>query len=107
MKHYDCGFFGEYKNRVYIKMPDDWKTKRKNRYFFIDACIAPEIIYLIINGVRTIASCCGHDQLQPTVCVDKKSISLMRGMGYRHDMAYISRNDIFILKGMIIDDLNR
>lgn len=99
IKHYNCGEMGTFENKIHIKMPDYWETTRKDRYFHVDPCIAPEIVYLVINGVRTIASCCGHNEASCNVAVDEKSISLMLDLRYLNDPSYPERNDIFLLKG--------
>ena len=80
MKHYDCGNPGQYKNTVGIKMPDWWETSYEDRIFHCDACIAPEIMYLIINGVRTEASCCGHGIQPPDVVVSPESEEKMKNL---------------------------
>jgi hypothetical protein len=36
-------------------------------YIHIDACIAPVIQHLVNNGIRTEASCCGHNRESPSI----------------------------------------
>jgi hypothetical protein len=75
--------------------PEQWESEHK--YFAVDPCIAAEIITLINHGIRTVASCCGHGTIYPTVCVDEESIDKMEFLLYPHDKSYRGRRDIFIL----------
>lgn len=99
--HKDCGSFGEYKNVVEFLMPENWDTTKNNRIIFIDACIEKEIRYIISKGVRTIASCCGHGIVSPSVCVDDTSVEIMEELGYTRDHSLVDSMQIntFLLQG--------
>lgn len=99
MKHYKCGMAGEHINQVSIKSPDWWESSKS--FFNVDSCVASEIVFLIVNGVRTLNSCCGHGKTHPSVCVDPDtdSVSLMHELGYKQDPDYPDRPEIFKLKG--------
>jgi len=51
----------------------------------IDRCILPEIVELWNAGIKTVASCCGHGKLAPSVVVDDASIENMRKFRYKND----------------------
>jgi len=66
----------------------------------VDVCIATEVGRLWMSGVTTLASCCGHGELEPTVVVAEESIGRMRALGYENArLYYADRDDIFILTG--------
>jgi hypothetical protein len=73
--------FGIYTNSVDIIPPKEWFSAKK--WFSVDPCIAGEVVDLISRGVHTLASCCGHGKLSPTVYVDEKDIKTMQLLGYR------------------------
>lgn len=50
----------------------------------IDACIADEVIDLLNKGIKTRASCCGHNKAIPSIVVAPESIRRMEELGYRH-----------------------
>lgn len=51
---------------------------------WVDACIADEVIYLLSRGVKTTASCCGHNKTIPSIAVAPESVKLMEELGYKH-----------------------
>ena len=48
----------------------------------IDRCILPEIVNLWKDGIVTIASCCGHGSMIPTVCVMENDFERMEILKY-------------------------
>ena len=59
--------FGLYKNQISVRPPDEWQSRKK--FFSLDPCIAGEVVGLIAQGIRTVASCCGHGRIAPTIIV--------------------------------------
>ena len=68
--------FGDCSNMVIMR---DWNGIK----FQVDKCIAEEVLWLRNMGVNTIASCCGHNKIQPTIAVDEKDIEKMKEFGYK------------------------
>ena len=58
--------------------------------FDADKCLRTEILKLWQEGVKTVASCCGHRQVLPIISVQDESVPLMEAMGYRH--RYVNTN---------------
>lgn len=54
------------------------------RSIWLDACIADEVIGLLNAGVKTIASCCGHNKTVPSIVVEPEAVPIMEAMGYKH-----------------------
>lgn len=50
----------------------------------VDTCIAEEVIMLLHKGVKTVASCCGHNKTIPSIMVAPESVKRMEALGYRH-----------------------
>lgn len=48
----------------------------------LDACIAAEIVTLWQHGVRTVSSCCGHDEGISYIEVEPQSVPLMIALRY-------------------------
>jgi len=48
----------------------------------IDNCILEEIQDLWRKGVITYASCCGHNKINGSIIIDRKSIPNVKCMGY-------------------------
>jgi len=79
MKHCDVG---TYEHTKTLTIPD----RLKNEYTklqFCDSCIYEEVQWLLDRGVITIASCCGHGKMKPSIVTDKKSFFEMVGLGYK------------------------
>ena len=74
-KNVDLGTFA---NQVEIHHP------KLSHPVWVDVCIADEIINLLSNGVKTMASCCGHNKTIPSIMVAPESVKLMEAMGYKH-----------------------
>lgn len=68
----------------------------------LDRCIAKEIQHLWSNGIKTIASCCGHNKVEPSVAVSKNSIPKMESLGYEQwiNPMYPYSRDFFKLKSL-------
>lgn len=90
--------FGTDENKVWVKMPDDWKSSSKDRLIWADACMVYELHTLWKNGVRTNGCCCGHGKYLASIVVDKTSIEKMVNLGYENHPDYIDRQDVFIGK---------
>jgi hypothetical protein len=69
---------GNYYNTVIVEYPFIGKKIQ------IDKCLEYELKILWEAGVKTEASCCGHNQLYPSVIVDKQSVKMMEYLGYKH-----------------------
>lgn len=70
---------GSYANQVALRPP--WSDQLAG----IDLCIADEILALWAAGVRTIESCCGHNQVKGYIAVPPEYEWLMEALGYaRH-----------------------
>lgn len=48
----------------------------------VDACIAEELIFLNDNGVKTVASCCGHGKHYPNALILSSSKRRAKELGY-------------------------
>lgn len=55
-------YFGDYKCHVPTNIKDS-----KGRIVFVDKCLKEAIENLNANGIKTIASCCGHGITQPSI----------------------------------------
>lgn len=73
---------GSYDNQVSMLAPFDLEH-RGDRWVCIDTCIATEIGRLWHLGVKTLNSCCGHQEVDPSVIVAPESHDLMDRLGYR------------------------
>jgi hypothetical protein len=49
----------------------------------IDACLATEIAWLWVKGIRTVASCCGHNRAPAIVSVESRFHEDMLRLGYK------------------------
>lgn len=56
---------GTYKNQVTIVTP-------QGKVVGIDRCIVDDVIELWALGYETIASCCGHNKVRPSIVVRPK-----------------------------------
>ena len=72
---------GTYTNQIILIDPSGKKI-------MIDRCIADEIQSLWNIGIRTVASCCGHNIIDATIVVDDKCISEMEHLGYDRNVYY-------------------
>ncbi len=79
-----CGTPQVYESTVLVKMPDHWKSDKPHRSFCVDACIWPEVAWLINRGVRTVESCCGHikNEKDAYIAVATEDEVKMRVLGY-------------------------
>ena len=68
---------GSYANSVYMVYPFNGK------WVDIDRCIADEILWLWAQGIRTEASCCGHNKVEPWIGVLPEYANQMRLLGYK------------------------
>lgn len=48
----------------------------------VDECIGAKVEELIINGIQTVGSCCGHGTEKPHVLVREHQKNLIESMGY-------------------------
>lgn len=82
MKKYKCNCeniaIGSYDNQVALQAPI-WSQKNR---ISVDSCLSSEIRYLWLCGVRTTGCCCGHNQLEPYIGVEPKSVNIMQKLGY-------------------------
>ena len=76
-----CGV-GEYKCSKILTIPDKMKGEY-TKIQFCDKCIYDEIQGLLNAGVITEASCCGHNEIKPTVVTDELSFLKMVNRGYK------------------------
>lgn len=53
------------------------------KWVCIDACLATEIGWLWLKGVKTIESCCGHGKDEGYIAVQADSIPKMKELGYK------------------------
>ena len=77
--------FGDHTNTVKLDVPDIYKDKFPNtkyEFIFVDKCIENEIKYLWSKGIVTIASCCGHNIVDGSICVHDDYIQQMKELGY-------------------------
>ena len=79
---------GSFDNTVKINYPNNIIFKNGNGEILnkieVDACLANEIKKLLSKGIKTLASCCGHNVYDPTIIVAKNNISTMSKLGYKH-----------------------
>ena len=69
--------FGDYTNMVVFKFD--------GKRYQVDVCLEDEIKYLLSQGVKTVASCCGHKKTEGFITVEKDSVTIMKQLGYeRH-----------------------
>lgn len=69
---------GSYGNQVTLEAPE-WSSKEE---ICIDACLDVEIQGLWDRGIQTTGCCCGHNKLQPYICVKDEFIDNMENLGY-------------------------
>lgn len=73
---------------VYGHVPDDLATEYWDirgwtwHHVLIDGPIAPLVRFLNINGVRTLASCCGHERERGYVSIAEWSVAKAESLGY-------------------------
>jgi len=58
---------GDYKCHVETTVKDS-----KGNPVFVDKCLKEAIEYLNANGFKTIASCCGHGKVEPSIIIQSK-----------------------------------
>lgn len=54
----------------------------RGKCVFADKCLVPELRKLRDSGIRTIASCCGHGTMRPSIVVAPECENEMRQQGY-------------------------
>lgn len=66
----------------------------------LDKCLVPEIKWLWNNGIETVASCCGHNKIEPSIIVKEKYIDKMRKLGYKNKInpIYPKKENLFYSK---------
>ena len=73
---------------VYGHIPDDLNTEYWDicgwtwHKVQVDTSIAALVQFLNINGVRTLASCCGHGREQGDVSIAEWSVSKAQSLGF-------------------------
>ena len=84
---------GSYDNQITLKMPN-------GQLMGIDKCIAEEIQYLWVCGIRTTGCCCGHNLQEGYIGVIDKDIEFMKKSGYKvhFNKNRLSVEDSFIPK---------
>jgi len=60
-------YFGDYKCHVATNVVDS-----QGRTVYVDKCLKEAIENLNAEGLRTIASCCGHGIVQPRIDIELK-----------------------------------
>lgn len=75
----------------------------------IDKCLIPEIKWLWNNGIETLASCCGHNKIEPTIIVKSKYIDKMKQLGYKNIINYIypEKKNLFLAKTISLPAKNK
>lgn len=68
--------FGDYSNMEII-------YDNKGNKMQVDKCIADEILWLNNIGIKTIASCCGHNKIKGSIAVEEKYVLRMKELGYK------------------------
>lgn len=48
----------------------------------VDRCIGEEVEHLVLNGIATVGSCCGHEEYQSHVLVDESEKDKLLQLGY-------------------------
>ena len=87
---------GNYRNQVVLRLPKHYVGQKV--WAGIDRCIADEIIKLWNEGITTLGSCCGHNQIKGTICVDDLDIEKMQKLGYKWFKNPDGRMEIFYNK---------
>jgi len=67
--------------RVLVTVPSylSYTGKERRKYALIDSCIADLVKALNRNGIKTIASCCGHGKGQGRIdLADKRILFIQR-----------------------------
>ncbi|QBX38632.1 hypothetical protein E4M02_10955 [Brevundimonas sp. S30B] len=72
---------GSYDAQVEL-VPPPFLVRPDGRGICVDACLALEITELWRMGIRTTGCCCGHGDLEPTICVADESAEAMMNAGY-------------------------
>lgn len=89
-----CCSFGTYRHCINIVPP--WVGKRltwDGVIVGIDRCVLPEIIELWNAGIKTVASCCGHGKIAPSVVVDDASVEKMLKFGYKNNPQAVKQKE--------------
>jgi hypothetical protein len=76
----DCCNFGTYECSVKLK---ECNLYSKPQY--CDKCISKEIETLHEQGIKTVASCCGHGKIPHTIAVYDEYFEKMLELGYKID----------------------
>jgi len=97
--------FGTYNNKVKIEMPAEWETDRECRWFWVDVCLLPELVFLWKRGIRTIECCCGHGSVEGYIAVDDCYIATMHELGYKNCKNKPDRKDLFLPKSTTENEL--
>lgn len=69
--------YGDYENMDLLDIP-----KAKGGIVQVDRCLSEEVKGLWDKGIRTVASCCGHNKSMPRILVHPEDIDKMIEMGY-------------------------
>lgn len=67
-------------NETLEKLNKGWITNHGG--IPVDKCIGKEVEYLILNGITTVGSCCGHDEYQSHVLADESEKDQLLELGY-------------------------
>ena len=70
---------GSYDRQIWLHAPNH--IPKENGYC-IDLCIAQEITYLWMQGIKTHGCCCGHNKINGFIGVEEEFISKMKELGY-------------------------
>ena len=65
MKNKCKSYFGDYKCHVKTSVKDS-----KGEFVYVDKCLKGAVEELNKNGLKTIASCCGHGIINPKISID-------------------------------------
>ena len=65
-------YFGDYKCHVATSLKDS-----KGRTVYVDKCLKDAVENLNAQGLKTIASCCGHGEIQPIITIELTKYKIM------------------------------
>lgn len=65
-----CCAMGSYEHQVPMPI--------KGRVQYIDLCIAPYVAALNAAGIETVASCCGHGKIAPTILLSDNKVLVIK-----------------------------
>ncbi|WP_144509892.1 hypothetical protein [Bacillus sp. FJAT-22090] len=67
-------------NETFERLNKGWITNHGG--IPVDKCIGEEVEYLVVNGVVTLGSCCGHGEYQSHILADKSEKDKLLELGY-------------------------